>query len=323
MAVVRRLDAGEEQRFLDLLDGWPFSDGRRGREFFRKYVFDDHRFRPDNVWVAEDSGRLVTCVQIFPRELRIDDHVVRVGGIGSVFTASSHRRQGLAEQVLEACTLDMKQRGMGLSLLSGTRARWYASLGWKPWPSQHLRLLWNGEAVPRAEPITESDLGDVIRLHAAYSGVRPGCVERTVEDWQTSLRVAGNPDETFTVARRDGRLVAYLRSAPLGPGQVTEWGRTEDGAAELAGLFAQAASRHPLGGVNAPRLSDPALAAALDQIGFDIEALDDPTSFDSDPGSPVWMLKPLDAGPWRVAHHEELAQRLPPSDFCFWPSDRF
>lgn len=92
MTVVRRLRRGEETAFLELLDGWPFRDGRRGSEFFSKYVDDDHRFSPENVWVAESSGRLVTCVQIFPRDLRVGEHQVPVGGIGSVFTAASHRR---------------------------------------------------------------------------------------------------------------------------------------------------------------------------------------------------------------------------------------
>lgn len=328
MTVVRQLRAGEESAFLELLDGWPFSDGRRGREFFRKYVDDDHRYAPENVWVAEEDGQLVSCAQIFPRQLyprewSEADRAVLAGGIGSVFTASSHRRQGLAEQVLEACTLDMRQRGMSLSLLSGTRARWYSSLGWRPWPSQSHRLRWTGDAPPEPQRLQSSDLEDVAALHAEYSSGRPGCVARTQQDWATSRRVAGNPDESFSLARRDGRLVAYLRTAALGGRLVTEWGRSPDGAESLSQLLAHEAHRTPERELNAPRLADDELEAELEASGFHVETACDPPAFDRDPKRPVWMLKPLGAGDWQATSHEELTDRLPPSDFCFWPSDRF
>ena len=49
-ATIRQIEAGEENRFLRLLDGWPFSDGRKGSDFFRKYIDGDCRYEPANVW---------------------------------------------------------------------------------------------------------------------------------------------------------------------------------------------------------------------------------------------------------------------------------
>jgi len=129
----RVLQPGETERLLDLLDGWPFPDGQSGRSFFRRYVELDPTFRPDNVWVAEAAGELVSCVQIFPRRVRIRGVVVPMGGIGSVFTRHSHRRRGLAGALLERAIGAMRERGMVLSFLYADRLEWYGRYGYRPW----------------------------------------------------------------------------------------------------------------------------------------------------------------------------------------------
>ena len=54
---------------LELLDPWDVGDGWRGRDFFRRYMELDPSYRDENFWVADDAGRLVSCVQVFPRRL--------------------------------------------------------------------------------------------------------------------------------------------------------------------------------------------------------------------------------------------------------------
>ncbi|MBW1687500.1 MAG: hypothetical protein JRS35_20890, partial [Deltaproteobacteria bacterium] len=65
---IRRLEQGEREEWLDLLDGWELLDGWRGRDYFRRPIEDDPSYEDANVWVAEEAGQLVCSVQIFPLE---------------------------------------------------------------------------------------------------------------------------------------------------------------------------------------------------------------------------------------------------------------
>ena len=58
----------ERDAWLALLNGWGMPDGWTGRDFFARWIALDPTWRDDNVWVAEDAGRFVSAVQIFPRE---------------------------------------------------------------------------------------------------------------------------------------------------------------------------------------------------------------------------------------------------------------
>ena len=114
---LRALRAGEEEELLALLDGWDVGDGWRGRDFFRRYLELDPTYRPENVQVAADAGRLVSCVQIFPRQVRLRGRAVPAGGIGSVFTAEDRRREGIGGRVLTRG--DASAPGTGLPTPSG------------------------------------------------------------------------------------------------------------------------------------------------------------------------------------------------------------
>ncbi len=320
--IVRQLEPGEEPRFLALLDGWPFGDGRKGSDFFRKYVDQDSRFEPANVWVAEDEGELVTCVQIFPRDMWLRGERVAVGGIGSVFTAPSHRRRGLAEKALECAAGDMRDRGMVLSLLSGTRAKWYGALGWKPWPETSTQI--DAPASLAAVGATTirpfdraTDLETCRQLHAQYTTPRCGSIARTEDDWESSLRVAGHPLEDIWVGLADGRTSAYLRGTNLGSGWVaTEWGGAQGSELVLADLFAHAGALQETRSFTAPRLADASLAAALDARGLRVHEVEAPEVRPDDPRRPVWMIRPLAEG-------ATLASLFGDQPFHFWPSDRF
>ena len=128
--------------------------------------------------VGEVAGRLVSCVQVFPRPVRIRGHDVPMGGIGSVFTHPEMRGRGYASKLLEETARRMIERGMETSLLFGIEPM-YPALGWKPWGAT-ASLLSRGEAasvdaeVDDFEP--ERDLPEVRALHETYSGgqeVRP------------------------------------------------------------------------------------------------------------------------------------------------------
>jgi GNAT superfamily N-acetyltransferase len=342
---IRRLDEGEREPWLELLDGWELPDGWRGRDFFRRPLDADPSYADENVWVAESGGRLLSCVQIFPRRLCVRGVEIATGGIGSVFTRAGERGAGLASAVLEAAAADMRRRGMLLSLLFAARIPLYHRLGWRSWPLARSLLRRAGAAPARPEPglelggfVPARDLDAVTALHAEGVRRRSGLALRDAAEWRASLRLAGNPVEEFRVARRAGAPVAYLRCAVLSGHLVAlEFAAAAGEEPALAGLLEGAlrprapdplapagrSSESLRGGCVLALRAGPALAEALARSGIEEIPLEDPTV----------MLRCLDAealarrlGLPRAEREDAevwLRRVLPPADFGFWPSDRF
>lgn len=353
---VRTLRPDERGALLDLLDGWEgLPDGARGRELFRRYIEIDPRFEDRDVVVAEDSGRLVSCVQIFARHARIGSAQVAMGGIGSVFTRPEMRGSGVASAVLERSIEAMRERGMRFSLLFAARLAFYGRLGWESWTGERWLLrapepaaMTQDEAGALAAhdeiEIVDLDAGrdlDAVRaLHASYSGGLDGTLWRDERDWRASLQVGGNPGEEFLLARHDGEPVAYVRAIVLsGFLVVSELARREGerGVRALVALLRRLLTpraHDPIAPRDrpsetlrrlaaAPRLPDRALADALARAGVAITPLPDPSA----------MLRCLDAPglardlglPLRPDETPNalLRRALPPERFVFWPADRF
>ncbi len=327
---IRTLEPGERDHVLELLDRWDLPDGWRGRDFFARYMDFDPSFREENFWVAEEGGRLVSCVQIFPRPLRLGEGVVSLGGIGSVFTHPEHRGGGIASAVLARAEDAMRERGMALGLLFTGRLTFYAQFGWVSWPMANALYIRESDApaangAVRVEPFEQAEHLDAVRdLHAAYSAARPGTVMRDADTWEGSLRLAGNPGEDFRVALAADVPVAYARFIALeGHPILAEFARASDaaGADGLATLLVDAFAER--GGAYGPAPADGALASALAARGIRVQPMGDPNA----------MLRCLDAKSLcaaaglatRLGESDEdlLGRVLPPDRTLFWPADRF
>lgn len=347
---VRPLRRDEREALLDLLDGWEFPDGARGRDFFRRYVESDPRFDDDDVIVAEDGERLLSCVQIFPRRLRIADAAVFAGGIGSVFTRPELRGTGIASAVLQSALAAMRRREMRVSLLFASRLSFYGRLGWESWLGERWILRATGmpsEASRAARATVEIDDFDEARhfaavraLHACDSTSRFGTVLRDETAWRASLRLAGNPSEEFLVARHGEEVVAYARAVVLfGFLVVSELGRRADaaGAEALAALVLRlltprasdpiappgrpSATLRPVAA--APRLHDAALADALRGRGITTSCVPDPSAMLLCLDGPG-LARDTGTSPQSGESPNALLRRLlPPERFVFWPADRF
>lgn len=354
------MHGGEQDAVVALLDGWelPGWPGPAGA-FFRRYLELDPTFAPHNVIVAEHAGRLLGCVQIFPRRLRVRRRGAQgdglaetpVGGIGSVFTHPEARGAGLASALLERAVAEMRARGFELSLLFASRHAFYGRLGWHLWPRE--RALWLRPEAARAaapdpslrvEPFEPArDLADAFALHQAYSGALEGTWVRDAVFFGAQLDFAGQPSEDFLLARaaHDGTLLAFARAAAVqGTLLVTELARRpEPRAAEaLAELvLALLAPRDPDRLANdcgrpshelrqvlvAPCHRDPELADALARRGVRVRSF---SSRDA-------MVRVLDAeafarrtGVARAPGESEvtwLERALPPDRLVLWPADRF
>jgi len=323
---LRTLRRSEREPLLALLDQWQMPDGWQGRDFFRRYLEDDPTFSDENVWVAVDAGRLVSCVQVFPRPLQICGKVVPAGGIGSVFTLPDHRRSGVAGALLDHAVEAMSRSGLEISLLFAARIPWYTRLGWRSWVVTRTLLERRDPAPPAAAaeilPFDPArDLAAVKAIYQHYSGSRDGTVARDEALWTASLANAGNPEEDFRVARGGGEVLAYARAATLGGFPiVTEFGRGSGGVAALADLLTAMIDEHAVAG---NLHLDPELERVLDSRGFTRKRVEDPTG----------MLRCIDAAalagrlgvepPESGAPGSLLEAVLPAESFGFWIADRF
>jgi predicted N-acetyltransferase YhbS len=343
---IRTLRKDEREAFLELVDGWELADGWRGRDFFRRYVEDDPTFEEENVFVAAEDGALLSCVQVFPRPLRMAGTAVPVGGIGSVFTRADARRRGLAEAILREVVPAMRERGLPVSLLFG-EWKGYERLGWRKWPARTGVLSRGAEAPASPAPPGLAiapldgprDLPEVRALHERYSELLPGTVARDEGLWRASLANAGNPSEEFLVARAGGELVAYARATVLyGFLHLLEFACApgfEPALAALAARLMAPRSGDPFArpgrpsealrrlALTIPLRGAPDLAVALAAAGIEARDVESPNT----------MLRCLDADALAARIGERprpgeepndfLARLLPPEDAVFWPADRF
>ncbi len=343
-ARLRVLRASEIDAVLDLLDGWPFPDGQRGRDFFRRYIELDPAFEPRNLWVAEQGDELVSCVQIFPRRVRVGGRVLPMGGIGSVFTRPDSRRRGVAGALLERTIEAMRERGMVLSYLLAERLKWYGLYGYRPWSRGWRTLHWpDAHEPPVVSPVAgvrrydpATDRGELERLWGTYAegaGGRPldGIVHRSSsEDWRGSFRLAGTPDEDIWIADDGSSRAAYLRVADFGGRlRVLEWGRERDAAPALCELVRTALAGRRVESIRMPLIRDEVLEGAFVAAGARIETQPAWDELPPDARPPAtWMVRCLDddgfASRLGVAGGEDLLARcLPPERFAFWEADRF
>jgi predicted N-acetyltransferase YhbS len=349
---IRTLERCEREALLELLDGWALPDGWRGRDFFRRHLERDPTFSDENVWVAAEEGRLLSCLQIFPRPLRVAGAEVPAGGIGSVFTRDDARRRGLAERLMERACDAMRERGLPITILFGVQPL-YRRQGYEFWPA-HAALLLRAPGPTPSQAVTGEppglavasfdavrDLPAVRALHADYSSLLSGTVARDDRLWAHSLANAGNPDEEFLVARAGGELVAYARAAVLATVlNLMEFACAPGFEAALAGMVARIASERaddPFAAragkpsaelrrvlVSAPlQRFAPDLALALSGAGFELRELPlrncmlrclDPTGLAARVG-----VRPAPG----EAPNAYLARLLPGDELAFWATDRF
>ncbi|MBW2274535.1 MAG: GNAT family N-acetyltransferase [Deltaproteobacteria bacterium] len=349
---IRTLHPDEREALGELLDALTLTDGWKAGAFYRRYREQDPTYADENVWVALEGGRPQACVQVFPRRVRVLGHAVPSGGIGSHFTAPEQRGSGIAGKLLEAAVDAMVRRGLELSLVFGDeRRQFYRNRGWASWQGERTILRMSeghpplsGEQRARDGEIEIApfdrgrDFAAVKAIHSAYSASRNGTVVRDDALWEASLKLAGNPDEEFLVARRGGNTVAYVRVALLGGLlTVTELARREDAASPLALLMASTLEPREGDFLASGRLSSPQLRSssllpafddlqltvAMEQRGIASHPVDNPSTMLRCLDMPA-LARRLDVSLFPGESAEEfLARILPRDSLVFWPADRF
>ncbi len=305
----------ERGALLDLLEA-AFGE----RPLFAGYLDFDPELGPEDSLLALAAGQPVACVQIFTKRIRLRGEAVGLGGIGSVATQPKWRHQGLATALLQQAIGEMRRRGMALSLLFAGPRPLYEQQGWLSIPQRYLRVSPPDKlpGLPENCSIRDFERRDLEALRGLYERYAESLETttlRTPEYWDGQLRYAGSPDEDFTVAERDGRIIAYARAtgAPDARG-ILEYACTSGAELELGSLVLRLATRgRPLIGPASP-IEEP-----LRKLGARTE-----------------LFRPRSAM-WRVLDRAKLEQLsgvagddaqiletlVDRSDALYWPSDRF
>jgi GNAT superfamily N-acetyltransferase len=320
----RTIEPHERGAVLDLLHEWI------SREFFGRYFEYDPAFRDDLCFVAAAGERLVSTLQVFTKHVRVDGAVVKVGGVGNVYTTPAYRDRRLASQLLTRAVAAMEERGFDLSLLFAVRLPFYGRLGW----ASHLRrfvFIDPGQPQPSGRYVLERfdaarDLDRLMEIYDAYSGRHPGTVVRDRQYWEGQLHYAGNPAEDFFVARsaNDAAIVAYARATTLYDFYVViEHGYAPGHELALSDLVCRlhAIEGAALPGTLTQLVCEPQVIATLRARGLTPRTVDD-VFWMWRVLAPDRLARKLGISTTEVARDDFLTRLFPPDRAVYWLSDR-
>jgi predicted acetyltransferase len=122
--VARRTDV---DALVDLsLRAYRVSSAEARREFYT----DHPRFQLKDVRVGELEGAVVASLVLYPLHAYVRGERLGVTGIGSVAVSPEHRRRGVADALLRATLVEMRERGDAWSMLYPFRGEFYRRFGW-------------------------------------------------------------------------------------------------------------------------------------------------------------------------------------------------
>jgi predicted acetyltransferase len=184
---------------------------------FRELSERDPWFKPGNILLLRSSDEIASCLQIFPKPIRIGSASVTIAGVGNVATHPGYQGRGYATRLLEQAVGLMKDRGYGLSILFTKIHGFYQRLGWGIACPRYKYVIPAAERGHKdsgefqVEPLEQDDLNAVMRIHEASNKRRTLSVQRSAGCWQRQLSHRLAEEVGSVVARKDGGALAYGR----------------------------------------------------------------------------------------------------------------
>src|SRR5438045_5672645 len=109
---IRRGIAEDIEPILNLLTEYGLP-----RSYFEPFYLNDSSYRPEQSWVIEEYGQLVSHIRIYDRWIRVEQAKVHIAGIGNVITALNARGHGYAGKIMRTMLPVLQQEGYAYSLL--------------------------------------------------------------------------------------------------------------------------------------------------------------------------------------------------------------
>jgi len=185
------------------------------RSYFEPFYLNDSSYRPEQSWVVEQHGRLLSHLRIYDRWIRVGQAKMHIAGIGNVITAQDARGQGYSGQIMRAMLPVLQLEGYAYSLLWTHIPQLYARYGWAPIEQDLVRAVLpvDVENSARIAPLQASDLPAVMRLYEAANAERTGTAIRTPEYWREQSTWLQETPEHFLVAHDNmtDAIIGYIR----------------------------------------------------------------------------------------------------------------
>ena len=154
------------------------------------------------------DGKVVSHLQILPREMRVGRSMVSVAGVADVATIPAERGKGHVQALIEAALPRMVSGRFGISMVFSDEAEPFGSLGWSQFPvSTYVADVsegWGGVTDPgirRMKP--EDDLIWVAALHGEYGSAYAGPLVRSLGWWSGNVTwMLENPESSVVLERQ-------------------------------------------------------------------------------------------------------------------------
>jgi predicted N-acetyltransferase YhbS len=267
--------------------------------------------------LVDDGGAVLASMKRYRFDARYDGEVVRMAGIGAVFTAPDLRGRGYAPALIERVIADESAEGTPLAtLFSEIGADYYQRTGFEAVPLEEVTLTVAHKAGAPAMLVrsgTDVDLPSLAAMHDLRAASSRFALVRTPDVIQYALArkrllaglgAAGRRQTEFFVAEEGLMAVAYVVITVDENGWlIEEAGDRDPAAARLGGMLQVLLAREPSGRKPAIRAWWPAAFPVPPQV----------TVAARRPSSDIFMVRRLRKG----------LRPLAPEDVFYWHADHF
>jgi predicted acetyltransferase len=166
----------------------------------------------EQVHVIEEDGEVRASTTVLPLESYVEGEWRPMGGIAAVMAHPAYRRRGYAGKLMRAVLLDMRERGVSLSLLSPFAHAFYRIFGYEL-VTEDIKYRLKPADLPTSpeqshlRAYQEEDLSSLMKLYEAEAKGHTLSVRRSEGHWKTTL---SKKDADVAVYERDGEVEGYI-----------------------------------------------------------------------------------------------------------------
>ncbi|MGG3279875.1 GNAT family N-acetyltransferase [Paenibacillus solani] len=203
-----------------------------GKSFFMDRLSNDSAYDTSTTWIAKQEDAVTSTIQVFPVYCRLENALIKIGGIGSVATDEAYRGQGHCQEILKKASSWMVDEQYDLSLLYAVITPFYEKFGWNVVP-QPLYELTTAQLAAAQEKIKHSatqtsDLqlqytiipyedhyhADLANIYEQFNVNRTFTAKRSGSSWTDRIHWPRWKDAEKLLVLHDGNVVAYGLISP-------------------------------------------------------------------------------------------------------------
>lgn len=218
MAEIRTLHAHEMDESMELSAyAFQYELTDELREMRKKALY------PDEVMGCFVDGKLAAKLHIKPLQIYVHGQAFSMGGVASVATWPEYRRHGLVGKLMQRALIEMRDRGMSVSLLHPFSYAFYRKYGWEMFVERKQyeirtdqlpqRSDDDGKIVRYPEPIHHWQV--LQKVYDPYAKQYNGMLVRDEKWWKMRLlqRTSGTAAVHFNAASKpDGYMLYEMKN---------------------------------------------------------------------------------------------------------------